>query len=217
MLAGHYAPSFALRHGSPVPLWVLFLAAQLVDIVWAALIILDVEQVTIDIANYPMSNPLALILEYMPYSHGLVATMGWAVLAAIFGGMVWNLRGGLVIGACVVSHWFLDLLVHKPDLPLTGQEYALDLPLYGFDLWQRSLVGAFLLEAGLLLGAVAIYGRRACIPKAFWIFAFLMLAVQAVSALALPIPTSPFSLGLTQLGLYFGLALAAWWIERRWG
>ena len=211
MIAGHYAPSFALRHASKVPLWALFLASQFVDILFAVFIIVGWETVEFD-PNYPTSNPLMLIVEFQPFSHSLAATFVWAGFAGGIGGLFWGRRGGLGIAACVLAHWFLDLLVHLPDLPVVTNQHRV-----GFALWERTPVFAFLLEAAILLGAVAIYVRKACTPAAFWIFGVLMLVAQALSALFLEHPVTVVKLGLTQLALYFGLAFAAWWVERQWG
>ena len=77
MFAGHYAPSFAFARPARVPLWVLFLAAQFVDILWAALVLAGVERVRL-VPGFTASSPLAL--EYMPYSHSLTAALAWALL-----------------------------------------------------------------------------------------------------------------------------------------
>ena len=126
MFVGHYSPSFALRRASNVPLWALFIAAQLIDIVWATLVLLGVEHVRI-VPGFTASSPLAL--DYMPYSHSLTATVAWGVLAGLLGAWIWNARGGAVIAACVVAHWFLDLPVHVADLPLYGNEHKVGLGL----------------------------------------------------------------------------------------
>lgn len=124
MLAGHYAPSFALRHAATVPLWILFLAAQFVDILWAGLIVIDIEKLRI-VPDFTASNPLDLY--YMPFSHSLAATVAWALLVGGLGSFIWKRQGGIVIGACVLAHWFLDLLVHIPDLPLYGNQHKVGL------------------------------------------------------------------------------------------
>ncbi len=85
--------------------------------------------------------------------------MAWALLLGGLGSAIWDRRGGLVIGICVAAHWFLDLLVHVPDLPLVGDRYKV-----GFGLWDYPAL-SFLLEAALLLIAVGVYVERATSPS----------------------------------------------------
>ena len=129
MFIGHYIASFVAKAITPqVPLWLLLGAAQLVDIVWGIFILTGVEHASLD--PRLASNPL--VLHDMPYTHSLVATLAWSVIAFL---MAWKAirlaaREALAVAAVVASHWFLDLIVHRPDLPLlTGA------PKFGFGLW----------------------------------------------------------------------------------
>jgi hypothetical protein len=115
---------------------------------------------------------------------------------------------GSVLGGAVRRR--LDLPVHVADLPLWGDAYKV-----GFGLWNRPVI-AFVLEAGVLLGGVAIYARYARSKLAPWIFAFVMLGIQ-YSNLLLPLPESPTQFALMALSSYFGLAAAAWFVEKKWG
>lgn len=207
MFVGHYAPSFGFRRAATVPLWVLFLAAQSVDILWAALVLTDVEKLRL-IPGFTATSPLAL--DYMPYSHSLAATLAWGLLLGGLGALVWSSRGGVVIGACVIAHWFLDLLVHTPDLPLVGNRWKV-----GFGLWNEPLL-SFALEAALLLGAVALYARGSTRALPFWIFAVAMLVMQA-SGFVLPLPETPDAFATMSLANYLGLAAVAALLERKWG
>jgi hypothetical protein len=185
----------------------LFLASQFVDILWATLVILDIEKVRI-IEGFTKTAPLDCY--YMPYSHSLTANVAWAFLVGWLGSLIWDRRAGLVLGACVLLHWFLDLLVHIPDLPLVGDRYKV-----GFGLWNAP-VAAFLLEAVLLLGGVWLYTREAKRPAPFWIFAGVLLVIQA-SGMVLPLPHTPAAFAATSLANYFVLAAIAGVIERKWG
>lgn len=207
MFVGHYAPSLALRRTGGVPLWVLFLAVQFVDIVWSILVLLGIEKVRI-IEGFTASSPLDLY--YMPYSHGLAPSIVWAFLVGWLGSLRWGRRGGVVIGLCVLSHWFLDLPVHVPDLPLWGDAHKV-----GFGLWNFA-VPAFVLEAGVLLTGAAIYARYASNRLAVWIFCLLMLALQ-LSNVFLPPPETSAQFAVMALTSYFALAGAAAFVERRWG
>src|SRR5689334_6249769 len=117
MFVGHYGASFLGKAAAPrVPLWVLLLAAQLVDVAWAVFILLGIERFHLD-PSLP-SNPL--VLEHMPYTHSLVGTVAWAALAA---GLVAasarfgdGRRAAVVTALVVASHWALDVLVHRADM-----------------------------------------------------------------------------------------------------
>ena len=119
MFVGHYGPSFAVKAIKPsVPLWLPFIAVQLVDVAWAILILLGIEKVRI-VPGITASNPLDLY--YMPYTHSLVAAVLWSVGALVLckplrGVGTWSAAAW--IGAAVFSHWVLDWVVHRPDLPL---------------------------------------------------------------------------------------------------
>lgn len=154
------------------------------------------------------STPLDLY--YMPYTHSLTASIGWALIIGWLGSFVWGRRGGVVIGLCVLSHWFLDLPVHVADLPLWGNEYKV-----GFGLWNHPVI-AFVLEAGVLLGATAFYARHARSKLPIWIFSIAMLGMQ-ISNTFLPLPESTTQFAATALASYFGLAAVAWFVERKWG
>lgn len=157
MLAGHYAPAFVLKAARPsVPLWVLFLAVQLVDVAWVVFVLTGVEHARVE-PGYTASN--GLVLESMPYSHGLFAGVVWAVAAGLVAARRWR-GAGLVVALAVVSHWFADLPVHVGDLPLFGGGE----PKLGFGLW-RWRFGAFALEAGLLAVAAAVYRARVSPPQ----------------------------------------------------
>lgn len=208
MFVGHYGPSFGLRHASGgVPLWVLFLAVQLVDVVWSLLVMAGLEKVRI-VPGFTASSPLDLY--YMPYTHGLLSSLAWAVSFGALSSLRWGRRGGVVIGICVFSHWILDLLVHVQDLPLWGNAYKV-----GFGLWDRPVI-AFVVEAGVLFLGTAMYAAHARSRAAIWIFAGIMLAVQMTSFVTPP-PAEPKQFAMMALSSYAAFTAAAWYVERRWG
>ena len=153
MFIGHYSASFVAKAIAPqVPLWLLLAAAQLVDFVWAIFILTGVEHASLDPSL--ASNPL--VLHHMPYTHSLVATLAWSVIAFL---MAWKAIGlaareALAVAAVVASHWFLDLIVHRPDLPLlTGA------PKLGLGLWNFPQL-AYGLEVSLLLVTLWLCVKR---------------------------------------------------------
>src|SRR6266566_6051884 len=119
MFVGHYGPSFAAKAlKQSIPLWILFIAVQWVDVMWSVLVLLGIEKVRI-VPGFTATNPLDLY--YMPYTHGMVAALGWSVVAAIAYRLLArgaSRRAATIVGIAVFSHWVLDFLVHRPDLPL---------------------------------------------------------------------------------------------------
>jgi hypothetical protein len=149
MFVGHYGVSFAAKKTDPtLPLWVLFIAVQLLDVAWAPFVLLGVEKVRI-VPGITASNPLDLY--YMPYTHSLVAALLWSAAAFALYRLVHSRAGGgsaAILAGCVFSHWVLDFVVHRPDLPLYD-----DTAKVGLGLWNIPAV-AFALEAALLFAGV---------------------------------------------------------------
>ena len=214
MFVGHYGPSFAIKSLRPaIPLWLLFIAVQLVDVAWAVLILLGVEKVRI-VPGITASNPFDLY--YMPYTHSLVAAIFWSVAAAVF---VWLLprmatRAAAVwIGVAVFSHWILDLLVHRPDLPLYDDTMKV-----GLGLWNYPAI-ALALEGALLFGGMILYLRatkpfNALGRVGFPVFGVVMLAIQSYIFFGPP-PASPVAAAMTALASYIVFAAIAAWLARQ--
>ena len=117
MFIGHHAAAFAAKGVAPrISLGTLFAATMWLDLVWPVLLLTGAEHVRIDPGNTAFT-PLDFV-SY-PITHSLVAVLGWGLAAVILYRIVrrpW--REALVVGAGVVSHWLLDFLTHRPDLPL---------------------------------------------------------------------------------------------------
>ena len=132
MFLGHVAVGMAAKRAAPrVSLTVLILAAQLADVIWPVLVGLGVEQVAIEPGNTRVT-PLNFI-SY-PYSHSLLTLTLWAIAFAYVFGFSRGRRAIPVLGVLVVSHWLLDVVTHRPDMPVLPQS-ALKL---GFGLWNSS-------------------------------------------------------------------------------
>lgn len=214
MFVGHYGPSFAIKTLRPaIPLWLLFIAVQLVDVAWAVLILFGVEKVRI-VPGITASNPLDLY--YMPYTHSLVASILWSIAAAVF---VWLLprmatrTAAVWVGAAVFSHWVLDLVVHRPDLPLYDDTMKV-----GLGLWNYPTV-ALALEGALLFGGMILYLRatkpinaigRVGLP----VLGVAMLAIQSYIFFGPP-PPSPAAAAITALVSYVVFAALAEWLARQ--
>ena len=210
MFVGHYGVSFAAQRTKPdVPLWVLFLAVQLLDILWAPLVLLGIEKVRI-VPGITASNPLDLY--YMPYTHSLIGALVWS---AVGYGLYrfWQRRAGggaaMLVAVAVFSHWILDFVVHRPDLPLYDDTAKVGLGLWN---WPAPALG---LEAMLLFGGMLLFLRERSGSKAgMSIFGIIMLAIQSVVFFGPP-PTSPGAAAVTALLAYALFALfVAWWEVR---
>jgi hypothetical protein len=210
MFVGHYGVSFAARRVAPtIPLWALFIAVQLLDVFWAPLILLGIEKVRI-VPGITASNPLDLY--YMPYTHSLLAALLWSAGAffvyRLFVARALVERAAFVVALAVFSHWLLDLLVHRPDLPLYDNTAKV-----GLGLWNVPAV-AFALEAGLLFGGMWLYfGLGAVSRPRMLVFGLVMLAIQAYVFFGPP-PASDTAAAWTALAAYAVFAAVAARLER---
>ena len=214
MFVGHYGPGFAAKAlQKSIPLWLLFLAVQFVDVVWATLVLLGIEKVRI-VPGITLTNPLDLY--YMPYTHSLLAAILWSVAALLlyrFAAKLGNWFTAGIVAAAVFSHWLLDLLVHRPDLPLYDNSLKV-----GLGLWNYPVI-ASALEAALLFGGMFLYlrttkpvgrgGRYGMI-----IFGLVMLAVQ-FSVFFGPPPPSDKAVAMMALVSYVVFTGVAFWLERK--
>jgi hypothetical protein len=208
---GHYGLAFAAKRLAPrTSLGALTFAAQFLDELWPILLLAGVEQVRI-VPGLMAASPLDFI-DY-PISHSLVMALVWGFLTAtIFYLLRRNGRGAWVMGALVVSHWFLDLVVHRPDLPLGVSAAS---PKVGWGLW-NSIPATFLIEFATYAIGVAVYlrGTRAVDRIGSWGFwAYVALvAIIFLGSTASP-PPSEKVLALMALGIWPSVALA-WWIDK---
>ena len=210
MFVGHYGVSFAAKRVDPaIPLWVLFLAVQFLDILWAPCVLLGIERVRI-VPGITASNPLDLY--YMPYTHSLVAALIWSCV----GGFVYQFvarptrrQASVVVGLAVFSHWILDFVVHRPDLPLYDDSAKV-----GLGLWNAPAL-ALGLEAVLLFGGIWLCLRgRLARSLGTLAFGILMLAIQAYVFFGPP-PTSDRAAASTALIAYAVFATVIWWLQDR--
>lgn len=117
MFIGHFGAAFGAKTLAPeVSLGTLFLAAQFPDLLWSTLLLLGIESVRIS-PSETFVTPL--IFEHYPISHSLLAVTGWALAAALaYLALRRGRRGAVLLGLLVISHWLIDAIVHRPDLPL---------------------------------------------------------------------------------------------------
>jgi hypothetical protein len=220
MFLGHYGAALALKRAEPkVSLGTLFLAVQLVDLLWSAFVLLGWERVRI-VPGIAAASPFEFL--YYPISHSLLAGALWALVAA---GLyyTWPTRdtarhwqAAAVVGAAVLSHWLLDLIVHLPDLPLTGAE---DSPKLGLGLW-RSLPATLAVELLVFGIGLLIYvrhgSRRHPVRRGRLAVVVGILLVSFLSSFAAP-PPGVVPMAVTALVFFPAIAALAGWADRSAG
>lgn len=171
MFIGHFAVGFGAKAIAPrVSLGSLFLAAQFIDLVWPTLLLLGIERVRIDPGA---TRVTPLDFERYPFSHSLAGVVIWALgFAVVYQLLRRYPRGALVLGAAVVSHWLLDAIVHRADLPL----YPGGAARIGLGLWS-SLAGTLAVELALFAAGLWLYLRTTKARDATGRWALLGLVV----------------------------------------
>lgn len=208
MFIGHFAAAFAAKRVVPqTSLGTLAIAAQFIDLVWPTLLLLGVERVVIN----PALAGAPLEFVHYPVSHSLLSVAGWGLLvgAACFVATR-RLRVAVVVGLLVLSHWLLDWLVHRPDLPLLLDGG----PVVGLGLWDWPMV-ELALELALFGAGFALYrstpaGRAAGAGP--WILAAVLVAIQVGNAFGPPPPSVEAIAWVGQS--QWLLVAAAYWADR---
>jgi hypothetical protein len=159
MFAGHFGLAAAVKSRTPkVPLWALMLSTQLLDVFFVPFLLTGTETME------PVEGAGAYgdSVIHADYTHSLAGALLIALAAGWLASRKWGRKGGWTIGAVVMSHWVLDLIVHRADLPILPGN-AGGLPLLGFGLWRWPAAS---MAAELLLIAVgaAMYYRSLLKP-----------------------------------------------------
>ena len=219
MFVGHYGVSFASKKPSPrLPLSVLFLAVQLLDILFAVFVLLGVEKLRI-VHGFTKYNPYDLY--WMPYTHSLLGAAFWSVATALVAlAAARRLRSrdrriaAGVLGAAVFSHFVLDVPVHTRDMPL-GLEAGS--PKIGLGLWNHP-VAAVAAELAVLIAGSLVYlratrARSRGFAAGTGIFGVALVALTIATPL-MPDPPSDRAFALQALAFYAILAAAAGFVDR---
>lgn len=210
MFLGHVALGLAAKRATPhVSLALLVLACQLADVLWPIFLALGLEEVRIDPGNTAFT-PLDFV-SY-PYSHSLVLLFAWGIAFALVCRFLVGGRGVFAVtAALVVSHWVLDVVTHRPDLPLYPGG-----PKVGLGLW-NSIPWTLVVELTIYAVGLWIYLRatRARDSIGRWAFtalaAFLLVAYLANLAGA---PPSVPALYITAVMASVVLTFWSWWADR---
>ena len=215
MYVGHYAASLALKRiEKRASLGVRFLAVQVVDIVFFPLVLLGIERLNI-VENFTQSTHFEL--EYMPYTHSLVAFLIWSGLAyALFRWVVGKSHSvAVVVALAVMSHWLLDIIVHTPDLPIWSDAS----PKLGLGLWNNA-IATYALEAALLLAGLWLYLRSTSASTrtgkyGMGIFVVALLLVNIANIFGPLQGDSIVILSVTAGASYLLFAAAAFWLDTK--
>jgi hypothetical protein len=157
MIAGHFGLAAAVKsREQQTPLWALMLACQWLDVIFVPLFVAGIERLT------PVpgtTGGYGDVIIYADYTHSLVGALVLSVVFGWIGALIWGKRTGIVLGAVVFSHWLLDLLMHRADMPILPGG-AGPWPRLGFGLW-RSHTASMLTELILVVAGGLLYWRAA--------------------------------------------------------
>jgi hypothetical protein len=210
MFVGHYSVAFACRtERNRIPLWVLFIAVQFLDYIWATLVLVGIEKLRV-IKGFTAGSMLDSYFH--PYSHSLIMAVIWSVIAAlIYQGVCsrhpfdsaqgrlshYSKTAPLIIGVAVFSHWILDLIAHPRDLAIYDNRWKV-----GFGLWNYR-DPEFALEIALLAGGIALYLMRNAMPTirkgAVIAFGLILVIVQIGDTY---VPRTPLTEKATVIGVW---------------
>jgi membrane-bound metal-dependent hydrolase YbcI (DUF457 family) len=187
MFIGHFGIGFGAKRFVPVSLGFLFIAAQFSDLLWPALLQTGIEHVKI-LPGITRVTPLDFS-DY-PISHSLAMAIVWGVVLGLFCQVfLKNIKYSVVIFICVISHWFLDFIVHRPDLPIFPGGSAR----FGLGLWNYPYLAA-LIEGMIFIGGVILYYMTTTAKNRFGTFGLIglivfLLLIQAGNMIGPPPPT----------------------------
>jgi hypothetical protein len=199
MFVGHYSVAFAAKtERNRIPLWVLFIAVQFLDYIWATLVLLGTEKLRV-IKGFTAGS---MIDSYFhPYSHSLITAMAWSGVAALLYKAIWrskvSISAVVIVGLAVFSHWILDLIAHPRDLAIYDDTWKV-----GFGLWNYR-DPEFALEIALLAAGIILYVSRNVMPairkKAVIAFGVGLIIIQIGDTY---VPRTPLTDKATAMGVW---------------
>ena len=213
MFIGHFAVAYASKRVAPrASLGWLFAACQWPDLLWPILCLAGVERFRIEPGNTAFT-PLAF--DYYPWSHSLVMDVVWgAVLGALYFALRRDWNGTFVVGALVVSHWVLDWVTHRADMPLApGVETRV-----GLGLW-NSVAATIAIETVMYVLGVWVYLRTTSARDKVgrigaWVLVMFLLAINVGNIMGPP-PPSVSAVSWSALAMWILIVAAAWTDKHR--
>jgi len=211
MFIGHFGTALAAKKIDNKPsLGTLFFAAQFIDLLWPIFLLIGIERVIVDPGNTQFT-PLDFI--YYPFSHSLIGVLIWAILfGLVYFSIKRNFKSSVLLGALVISHWILDLITHRPDLPIVpGNDFKV-----GLGLW-NSVILTLLIEGFIFLAGAYLYikSTKAQNKKGkigLWSLIIFLIIIYTINVFSAPPPSTE---AIAVAGL-FQWAIVAWgyWIDR---
>jgi hypothetical protein len=213
MFIGHFGLSLAAKKAAPkVSLAVLFVATQFVDILWPFMLLFNIEKVAV-VPGYTKVNAYEFL--YFPYTHSLLMGIVWGVIVSLIYFMIKkDIRGSIVIGLCVLSHWFFDLIVHTTDLPITPfSDYKV-----GFGLWNH-VAATLIIEFLFFFGGLFVYtsvtkARNKKGTWGLWVLGALLVIVTISNTFGPPPPDSIKVLFISFIILMTLIIFLAAWVDK---
>jgi uncharacterized membrane protein len=212
LFIGHFGVGFAAKRAIPkTSLGTLLLASQFIDLLWPFFVIFGIETVAVDPGNTAFT-PLNFI--YYPFSHSLLGVLIWALIfGAVYYFIKKDLKSSLILGILVLSHWILDFITHRPDLPLF---FGGDSPLVGLGLW-NSIIGTVIIESLIFIVGVYLYfavtkAKNKAGTYSLWSLLIFFIIIY-LSNLFGPPPESAEAVGYVSLAQWI-LIFWAYWIDR---
>jgi len=211
MFIGHFGVGFAGKRLVPrVSFGTLVLSVQFIDLLWPLLLLAGLEHVRVE-PGITAFTPLDFY-EY-PISHSLLSVLGWGLgFGLVYYQWKRDLRGAIILGVGVLSHWLLDFITHRPDLPLLpGSDVRV-----GLGLW-NSVTGSFVVEGLIYAAGLSLY-LRSTKPidrtgtVALWTFAAFLVAMWVLNAFSPP-PPGQTAIAVGSLSLWV-LVAWAYWLDR---
>lgn len=213
MFIGHFGVAFAAKRAVPtVSLGTWFVACELIDLIWPLFLLLGIETVVVT-PGITVFSPFDFV--HYPWTHSLLMCALWALgMAVIYWLVRRNVIAATVLGIVVLSHWFLDALVHRPDLPLApGSDVKV-----GFGLW-NSVLGTLIVEIAIFAVGLGLYlggSRPMDRVGRYGLWALVVLLFIAYTGAAFG-PPPPSVTAIAWAGLLGGLittAVLGYWIDR---
>jgi membrane-bound metal-dependent hydrolase YbcI (DUF457 family) len=157
MFAGHFGLAAAIKAKQPhLPLWALMLSTQFLDVLFVPLVLTNIETMQ-QVGGNTGAYGGAII--HADYTHSLLGAFLIALCVGLLAWKWWGKKGGLILGSLVFSHWLLDLLVHRADMPILPGNLG-NLPRLGLGIWQFPYISAGLELLLIIIGGI-LYFRSA--------------------------------------------------------
>jgi hypothetical protein len=212
MFLGHFGLAFAAKKAPPkASLGTLVFAAQFPDLLWPILLLLGIEHVRI-VPGLLAASPFDF--TSYPISHSLAAQLGWGtLLGLVYFAIKRDGRSALFVGALAPTHWLLDFIAHRPDMPIYPGGAK-----YGLGMW-RSVPLTICVEYVLFAAGIALYihttrAKDTTGNLPLWSLIGLLGVVYPASLFG-PAPPSVQALAWSAIAIWLTVPWAAWADRRR--